>query len=1411
MRKSHPILVSLLLSLCICGVLLGQSSFATIRGTVADGTGALIPGVSVTATNVETNVTAGGVSNETGTYSIPALLPGTYKVTAELPGFQTQTITDVRLGNAEQVRLNFTLTVAGVNTGIEVTVAPDTILTATSSSVGEVLSQQKVTDLPLVGNNVLDLMSVVNGINVTNDPIFGANNTTFAGIAANYLTVQRDGIMVQDTRWPTGINSATVINPDLVGEIKLILAPVDAEMGRGNGGIQIQTRSGTNQFRGSAVWSFQNTALDPNTWENNRNQPTPIVRNWSNHHQYTVSLGGPIVRNKTFFYALFDGTRTLTRAPVNSMVLTPCARNGIFRYYDNWNNGNALSATTAGNTPTTAVVDFLGNPKAPATNPDGTAHNGILRYISVFGPLLNPPTKSDCSDAVVASTPWDSNRRAADSTGFVKRLLAYMPNPNAYDLVGTDGLNTAGIRWTRKLRGRDNLFGVGEAVGSRKQVNIKIDHNFNQYHKLSVNWSHERDSADDTDMLWPNTFKGDNFRRPNVVTASFVSTLSPSLLNEARFGYRLTGSNIRAPWDVPANLEAVNQYLPPPVNGIRVFPRVGTGLVSFQVTQPLGNRGAWPSTLFDRSPSTTYADTLSWTKGKHAFKGGAEFRFISSRSTTDGPGDFGVFDNYVQIVGGDLQLSPLATTGPTAIANTNPAMTGLATVNAQRARNLLTMLAGSVASVNERFWMSNPKKLDAFDDFRNSPFQVRDLHQNEFNLFFKDDWKATKNLTLNLGVRWDVYLAPYMSSGMTAAPIGGGAALFGISGRGFESWMQPGPVAYDPNLLTQIEFVGPHSPNPHKKVYPVDWNNIGPAIGFAWQQGKTTLRGGYQVTFQGGLGARSGSTLDSVIGAPPGSSYNGQYVGDSVNTYLDLSTATQFVPVPIPIKPMQPIPITARNVAFSAFDPNTMSPYVQNMTLQITRDIDRATSIDLKYVGTLGRKGFQNLNLNIPNFIQNGLIDELQRIRTGGESPMLDEMFRGINICGATCTAGVTYGPVGSTVNGVLQTAALQMRSSSTFQTNLANGNFAAVAATLSTLNYSSAFNPGLPIIPGGVNGAVLRYSGKFPENFILTNPQFSPSTAGGVTYYTNLGHNNYHSMQAQLNRRLPWHGMSGQATYTWSKNLGLASTLTDPTDRAGDYTIVGGNRAHEFRTNVIFELPIGPNKLLLGRSSGALARAIEGWKISWIYNASTGPLASIQAQNMLYGNGVPDIVAPFPFDTRKVRWGVPTATGQLNGSYFDPNQFVTVPDPQCATVTPLQNLNGLNPTTGLPVARCTLDALAAIVPAGTPGSFVLSDGRSARIVLQNPQPGKRGTLGQNVIELPGTWRFDASISKTFKMSETKSFQLRIDCTNVLNHPVPGNPNLNINLANTANPTPFGGITTKTGTRSFQGQMRLNF
>src|SRR5262245_26878201 len=145
----------LLLCLFLSSNVFAQSS--TLSGTVADATGALIPGVTITATNVATGVASTTLTNEAGAYNFPSIQPGVYRVTADLSGFQPQTFTDVQIGTSIQVRQNFTLTVRGVAQAVEVSIAADSLITASSPSIGQVLPEQKIRDLPIVGNNVLDL------------------------------------------------------------------------------------------------------------------------------------------------------------------------------------------------------------------------------------------------------------------------------------------------------------------------------------------------------------------------------------------------------------------------------------------------------------------------------------------------------------------------------------------------------------------------------------------------------------------------------------------------------------------------------------------------------------------------------------------------------------------------------------------------------------------------------------------------------------------------------------------------------------------------------------------------------------------------------------------------------------------------------------------------------------------------------------------------------------------------------------------------------------------------------------------------------------------------------------------------------------------------------------------------------
>jgi len=1413
---------ALVLTLCflLSNNTFAQSSNASVGGFVQDASQAFIPGVTVTATNTQTGVTTTALTNESGAYNIPSLLPGTYKLTAELAGFRTQVVNDVQLGQSATARYNFTLQVGSVADSVEVRAEATALIAESSPTIGQVLAEKQVRDLPLVSNNVLDLMQTMAGVR-------GATlgeSTTFAGISTGMVNTVRDGLSVQDGRYASGVGATTQIHPDMVGEFRVILTPVDAELGRGNGQVQILTRSGTNQFHGSGVWSIRNSGLDANTWSNNKQvvngKWTPGQSTWVNRNELTGSLGGPIVKNKTFFFALWDKQFERERVTVRPSVLTPCARNGIFRYWELWGNGNTLTPTTTTGVPTIASVDSFGNPARPATNPNGTPYTGQLRYYSVFGPLANTPTRPDCSDAIPQGSPWDANRTRMDPAGVTQKYLAAMPLPNIYD--GGDGLNTAVDQWV--YRGHNN-GNYGQATGTnsdtdRKEINIKLDHNVSARHKVALNYSYEWVDGDyfqNVQNQWPNGFTSQVIRRPRVFTVNFMSTLTPSLLNEARFGYRANKHVIWAPWEVT---DADKRKLPASflLQGGQGFP---IAYAPANVQGSAAQTAVTPNGYFcvtncaqqgNRTPLSDYSDTISWTKGKHAFKGGADFRFAYTRGSETPTAPI----PKANVSGSGAGLNPVQ-------AFTNATnFPGLVSNNQTMANSLLYFLAGSVGSAQQYYFIQSPDHQNKWMNYLDRNRKINEPHQNEFALFFKDDWRLRPSLTLNLGMRYEYYGVPYEGQGLTVVPKGGaGLALFGVSGRSFDRWMRP-DNGVDLNLATDLEFVGPKTSQPGKTIWPNDWNNFGPAVGFAWAlpwfgKDKTNVRGGYQITYPGG--GHFGNLVNYMFAAP-GFVNLAQTSGPTDGSYFDLRNLPGLIPIPPNSLPMQPIPIQKQNFNMHAFDPNYVTPYVQNLTLSVTREISRNLTVDVRYVGTRGLKLTGFFDLNTPDIYYNPtLFDAIDRTRRGENIELFDQMLLGLSLV-----------PGMPAVNGTTQRGSQQLRLSTTFRDALGNGDYMTVANSLNTYNNIGSGPTGTVVGAPGERGTVLRRAnrgfnvpggtaiaggpvvpaGLFPENWIVANPQFNQAN-----YWSNSGKSNYHSLQLQTTLR-PTQGLSLQGTYIWSRYLelpGLGSSLasglqttptwTDPTSRNQDYALSNNHVTHDFRSYGTFELPIGPNKLLLGKSHGWLARVVEGWQTSFIVNLSTGNAASVASTYLngsiltggaatveptgLYGNSAPDIVGPFPVkDFGKVQWN-----GDY-GNYFG-SQFARTSDPQCAQVaTDLRQY-------------CTLQAVA--------------DAKTGQILLQNPQPGKKGNLGRQTMEMPGIWAFDAAMGKNIRISESKSVTVRMDATNVLNHPNVGNcsttsttppqcnPVLNINGTN-----PFGFIQTKGDqTRQFKGTVRFNF
>ncbi|MBL8220711.1 MAG: TonB-dependent receptor, partial [Bryobacterales bacterium] len=559
-----------------------QTTDATLSGTISDSTGAVIPGAAVSAQNARTGVTHDTKTNSSGAYLFASLPPGVYRVSAAAPGFRKAVFNEVALEVSARVTLSTALELSAGAEVIEVNADAESTLGYATSSVGGMVTGRKVLELPLTTRNAL-------GLALTQAGIVGDN---FAGARIGTLNIQVDGINVQDARINSGVASTIFPSTDRVEEFRVIVSPVDAELGRGSGQVQMITRSGTNEFHGSVFNFHRNTVLNANTWFNNQrgvgaNGQPVSPRNFLIRNQFGGRIGGPVWKNRTFFHFLYEGQRIRTKNAVTTTVLTQTARQGLYRFFPGVQNGNANS-----NSP---VVDAQGNAVRPARA------TGDLQTASVFG--------------------RDPNRMAADSTSVISRHLAMLPLPNNF-LTG-DGLNTAGYTWSR--RGTDD----------RNQINIKIDHFLNGNHRLAFSLSRDTEAAYNGFMPQntPDSPGGNNAQNDMVTSLTLTSTLRPNLVSDFFAGALRPKIYFNAPWQLAdAGLLASVNTQPYALDMITVTDPINIG------NDPQGRI----------SPNYQIGEKISWLKGKHNIKFGGRAYFVS----TNGFNSFDVMPRVVLGAGG---------------------------------------------------------------------------------------------------------------------------------------------------------------------------------------------------------------------------------------------------------------------------------------------------------------------------------------------------------------------------------------------------------------------------------------------------------------------------------------------------------------------------------------------------------------------------------------------------------------------------------------------------------------------------------------------------------------------------------------------------------------------------------------
>ena len=355
---------------------LAQGTTGSILGVVYDQSQAVLPGVAITITHPDTGLQRESVTDDEGRYVIAQLKVGSYTVQAQLPGFQTS-IREVTLTLQGDVVIDLTLSVGAAGTEVVVSGAAPLVETTSSSLVG-LVDQQQIRDLPLNGRSFTDLVGLQTGVSINYNQL-GIDNASTAkfninGTRSTMQSFTLDGTELRN-QWGTtpGSVNSTMLGVDTIQEFSVTTGVASAEHGGFVGGvISAVTRSGTNAFHGTVYYFHRNDNLDAaNFFENKRGQPKPEFK----RNQYGFTLGGPILKDKLFFFGSFEGLNERLPTTQTSRVPSLDARNGIFSAALCTNPDPVTNCNVTPDPQTQPLLQAWPMPNGGAATPNGEAFN----------------------------------------------------------------------------------------------------------------------------------------------------------------------------------------------------------------------------------------------------------------------------------------------------------------------------------------------------------------------------------------------------------------------------------------------------------------------------------------------------------------------------------------------------------------------------------------------------------------------------------------------------------------------------------------------------------------------------------------------------------------------------------------------------------------------------------------------------------------------------------------------------------------------------------------------------------------------------------------------------------------------------------------------------------------------------
>jgi Carboxypeptidase regulatory-like domain/TonB dependent receptor len=569
-----------------------QKDAGAIGGTVKDPSGAVVVGAKVKVIDVDHGTEIDTVTNEVGEYLVSPLKVGRYKVTVEMKGFKTAVAGPVVVEVQEHPSANVTLEVGHADETVTVNTQSPLLETETSD-LGQVVSGERAVTLPLNGRNYAQLALLGAGV-VPSEPgsrvetSYGFSSNGARALQNNYLL---DGVDNNSNLGDVLTGQAYVIQPsvDAIEEFKVQTNSYSAEFGRGNGAIlNAIIKSGTNSFHGDVYEFFRNDALDGRNAFDSSRQPY-------HQNQFGATLGGPIIKDRTFFFVDYEGLRIIQAEPQLSLVPTPAEIGGDFSSF--LTNTPAMAVDMNGKKTNKVAVDCSGHPTFM-----GEIFNSRLAQVSSLnlGGFCGVPIGVDGAGNPTNIFPTGSIDQLA------ARLSALFPTPNT-DING------------------NNFISDPRRTASRNNFDVRIDHKFSDKDSLFGRFSYE-DQPSFTPSPFQNELDGgafqdgtedDSFRS---VAISETHIFSSNLVNEFRLGYNRINSHR---FQLNANTNVAEQLDFP---GVPFGPNLG-GLPQISIndgTATIGSSGFLPA--IEKQNSYVLSENLTWIRGRHSLKFGTEIR-----------------------------------------------------------------------------------------------------------------------------------------------------------------------------------------------------------------------------------------------------------------------------------------------------------------------------------------------------------------------------------------------------------------------------------------------------------------------------------------------------------------------------------------------------------------------------------------------------------------------------------------------------------------------------------------------------------------------------------------------------------------------------------------------------------------